>query len=123
MLSSMQIGLFVGINADLDAEIDINADCDADLGLDADSDGRWMGYKDVVSFGSLPQSFALMCDAIMLGCWTIFSDAATDIGNWYVSTIFFYSFKVRSGRDSFAVIVNRSIGITDTRSQCKNRDT
>ena len=55
---------------------------------------RWENYKDVISFGSLLQSFAAMTDVIMLSNWPIFMDAAGDVGNWYISTVFFYSFKV-----------------------------
>ena len=77
---------------------------------------RWVFYKDVISFASLLQSFASMTDVIMLSNWPIFVDAAGDVGNWYISTIFFYSFKVRSGCDIFATICHRSIWIP--RSQC-----
>lgn len=88
---------------------------DTDLGLDADFDTRWMNFKDVISFRSLLESFTSMMDVIMLGCWTIFSDAAADVGNPYVSAFFFYSFKVSIGRDICIAV--------RTRSQCKNRDT
>eukprot|EP00904_Undaria_pinnatifida_P002590 jgi/Undpi1/12331/HiC_scaffold_5.g02007.m1 len=74
--------------------------CDTPLGMEP-ADGvkdhsmmqRWENYKDVISFGSLLQSFAAMTDVIMLSNWPIFMDAAGDVGNWYISTVFFYSFK------------------------------
>lgn len=100
----------VGLDSGLDADMDFDAYLDADLdaALDADLDARWAFYKDVVSFGSLLQSFASMTDVIMLSNWPIFMDAAADVGNWYVATVFFYSFKVRFGLDIFAFISNRS---------------
>ena len=83
-------------------EFDANLDADVDLG--ADWAARWAVYKDVISFGSLLQSFASMTDVIMLSNWPIFMDAAGDVGNWYVATVFFYSFKVRSVSDFVAII-------------------
>lgn len=83
-------------------EFDANLDADVDLG--ADWAARWAVYKDVISFGSLLQSFASMTDVIMLSNWPIFMDAAGDVGNWYVATVFFYSFKVRSVSGFVAII-------------------
>lgn len=96
---------FLKFDADLDADLDFDADSDADVDFDADLDARWAFYKDVVSFGSLLQSFASMTDVIMLSNWPIFMDAAGDVGNWYVATVFFYSFKVRFGLDVFAIML------------------
>ena len=71
---------------------------------------RWMFYSDVISFRSLLESFASMTDVIMLGCWTIFSDAAGVVGNRFVAVVFFYSFKVKPGREfsanvSYAIVL------------------
>lgn len=56
---------------------------------------RWTFYREVISFASLPQSFASMTDVIMLSNWPLFMDAAADVGNGVTARIFFYSFKVR----------------------------
>lgn len=103
----------------------LNANLDADVDLGTDLAARWAFYKDVISFGSLLESFASMTDVIMLSNWPIFMDAAGDVGNWYVATVFFYSFKVRSGRSMVAIIylVPALAPCTKLpRSQCKNRD-
>lgn len=55
---------------------------------------RFAGVKEVASFASLPQSFESMMYIVMFSNWTMFMDAAGQVGSPVVAKIFFYSFKI-----------------------------